>query len=112
MNWLDEIEARANAATPRPWIAYDWPEFPRRDEYKSCIRIENETTITAFCFDGKPNHDALFIAHSRTDVEKLVKALRVAIDELKKCKTDYYSSERANHTNILQEIERIGNATN
>lgn len=86
---LDEISERAEKATPGPWNGYDWPGFPRADEAGGCVRIESKTTITAFCFSGEPNHDALFIAHARQDIPALVafardakQALRlVAIDD-------------------------------
>ena len=78
---LREIRERSEAASKGPWKAYDWPEFPRRDEAERCVRIESEFTVTAFCYDGDPNHDALFIAHARTDIPALLAALELAIEQ-------------------------------
>lgn len=71
---LDEVRKMAmdalslsEKATPGPWKAYDWPGFPSVDEdSEGCVRIESKDTITAFCFNGHPNHTALFIAESRS----------------------------------------------
>jgi hypothetical protein len=72
MTRLEEIEKRLGEATSGPWFAYDWPDFPRRDEAKGCVRIESKYTITAFCFSGKPNNDALFIANAPADIRYLL----------------------------------------
>jgi hypothetical protein len=88
---LEEIKARLNAATPGPWKAYDWPSFPRSDE--NCVRIESETTITAFCFSDKPNHDALLIAHAPEDLRKLIAVVEVLSATISKhCNCREYAS--------------------
>ena len=70
MKRLDEIEARANAATPGPWEA---------DGSAHVLTAGNTATFVARCADpdgsdaGVP--DAEFIAHARTDVPALLDAL-------------------------------------
>ncbi len=104
---LEEIENRIKNATPGPWRAYDWPSFPRRDEYESCVRIENKTTIAAFCFNGKPNHDALLIAHSPQDLADLSAALRVCLEGLR-----YFDEvHRLNFTMDFEELEKKAHET-
>ena len=75
MKRLDEIEARANAATEGPWEA---------DGSAHVLTADNTPTFVARCADpggsdaGVP--DAEFIAHARTDVPALVAALRAVLE--------------------------------
>ena len=69
---LNEIEARANAATEGPWFVSDDAVWVDRGE-------GNADGITGplapWCFG-----EADFIAHARTDVPALVAALRAVLD--------------------------------
>jgi hypothetical protein len=61
---LDEIESRANAATPGPWQTKIMDGvYQIRMPFQFCEKVS----------------DLEFIAAARTDVPKLVKALRVAL---------------------------------
>lgn len=87
---LTEIEKRADAATEGPWKVVDhcYVQVPHRffgSEYTPgllwhFIDTANINKNTA-CFY---NEDAEFIAHSRTDIPFLVKALREAVSALEK----------------------------
>ncbi len=108
-SYLSEVRARLKDATPGPWNAYDWPSFPRADEAEGCVRIENKHTITAFCFSGAPNNDALLIASAPTDLAKLVEALTVAdkfLDQMLNGDGDEYDDHEA-AVKAKLEIERI-----
>ncbi|WP_430754636.1 hypothetical protein [Micrococcus luteus] len=68
MKRLNEIEARANAATEGPWEAsMDRVEHAGDSEY-------------AVAYDVAREEDAEFIAHARTDVPALVAALRAVLE--------------------------------
>lgn len=79
---LAPMRERLERATPGPWRAHDWPSFPRADEYKGCVRIEGKLEITAFCFDGKPNHTALLIANAPTDLQRLLETVECLAEGL------------------------------
>ena len=76
MKRLDEIEARANAATEGPWEA---------DGSAHVLTADNTPAFVARCADpdgsdaGVP--DAAFIAHARTDVPALVSVVRFALSQ-------------------------------
>ena len=71
---LDEIEARANAATPGPW----------RDRHQVCSEVwgqapDSQTCSMQIARIGHAQFDALnaaFIAHARTDVPALIARVR------------------------------------
>jgi hypothetical protein len=79
MSKLDEIQARADAATEGPWVATPndrivsstktWPEG---DPYDVAGMFGHKGAVV----EGCRTPDALFIAHAREDVPKLVAALR------------------------------------
>ena len=81
MNRLNEIEARANAATPGPW------EAGCNDRHVLYVTTENEE----FCAEYGPelydsqgffsDDDTEFIAHARTDVPALVSVARFALSQ-------------------------------
>lgn len=84
---LDEIEARANAATPGPWKVYEVTNCETMDEEVVSRGIEN----AAGGINGGDEYelyslaDAAFIAHAREDVPALVqlaRAQQARIDEL------------------------------
>ena len=66
-DYLDEIQARADAATDGPW-----------EHVGSYGRIVSGPVqvCRAYGDDGKATPDAPFIAHARTDIPRLVAALR------------------------------------
>ena len=79
MSRLDQIEARANAATPGPW------EAGCNDRHVLYVTTENEE----FCAEYGPelydsqgffsDDDTEFIAHARTDVPDMSAALRAVL---------------------------------
>lgn len=80
---LDEIEARANAATTGPW-SHCLDELRNRTAVHRIGSSEVNADV-AFTYrdrDGRgPGmQDAEFIAHARTDVPALVAALRALLD--------------------------------
>lgn len=66
MTTLDEIQARADAATEGPWY-----QSPLGEVY-SGLGMSNDPLVADEMF----SHDAEFIAHAREDVPKLAKAVR------------------------------------
>ena len=70
MNRLDEIEARANAATEGPW------DLIGGGEYVTPVGI-----MVAPDDGGVNGADAEFIAHARTDVPALVAVARYALSQ-------------------------------
>ena len=86
MNRLNEIEARANAATEGPW---EW-EGEAKAEWEiganSLVpsRRPDDPVLYGYGYDAsgievKTPADAEFIAHARTDVPALVAALRAVL---------------------------------
>ena len=68
MNRLNEIEARANAATEGPWDAFmDRIDHPGK-------------SVFAVAYDVGCDGDAEFIAHARTDVPDMAAALRAVLE--------------------------------
>lgn len=97
MTFLDEIEARANKATPGPWkydknfgVKCDYPS--RRDpewtDYIAKIKHNWIAQPMDFPFVGKELDNGDFIANSRTDIPKLCEALRKAVEM-----AEFYCSE-------------------
>ena len=87
MNRLNEIEARANAATEGPW---EW-EGEAKAEWElganSLVpsRRPDDPVLYGYGYDAsgievKNPADAEFIAHARTDVPALVAALRAVLE--------------------------------
>ena len=87
MNRLNEIEARANAATEGPW---EW-EGDAKAEWEiganSLVpsRRPDDPVLYGYGYDAsgievKSPADAEFIAHARTDVPALVAALRAVLE--------------------------------
>lgn len=74
MKYLDEIEARANAATDGPWVHN--PINGVHTPIGSCVATTHRHDI------GERRNDAAFIAASRTDVPALVAALRAVLVEV------------------------------
>ena len=79
MNRLNEIEARANAATPGPW------EAGCNDRHMHYVTTENEEFCQTYgpeLYDSQgffSDDDTAFIAHARTDVPDMAAALRAVL---------------------------------
>lgn len=81
MKRLDEIEARANAATEGPWEA-EW-RFTGWDVVSGKV---DDDGLPAFIASEVESEEAEFIAHARTDVPDMAAALRAVLN-LHKCRT-------------------------
>ena len=84
---LDEIEARANAATEGPWTPDEYTEVDPDGFYELSRVIAPDPDGDDWCAIGVVHTgilrpDADFIAHARTDVPALVAALRAVLDEI------------------------------
>lgn len=73
---LDEIRARAEKATPGPWV-YHWPEWKDDYVHPDYVKCGEDHPPICEVTDGVPN--ATFIAHARQDVPALEAALRIAL---------------------------------
>ena len=72
MNRLNEIEARANAATEGPWMGIRYP-----DGFLGRVIGGNGFGVAE---DFPDDADAEFIAHARTDVPDMAAALRAVLE--------------------------------
>lgn len=72
MNRLNEIEARANAATEGPWMGIRYP-----DGFLGRVIGGNGFGVAE---DFPEDADAEFIAHARADVPDMAAALRAVLD--------------------------------
>ncbi len=86
---LDEIQARVTAATPGPWEVTDANEgmheygpmwMVTNDEFHNPSGADDEPWLAVEMHVGD-KEDAEFIASARTDVPRLVSALRAVLDE-------------------------------
>lgn len=85
MKALDEMKARMNAATSGPWTTVK-PQMPqsyrnRIPKWMKVLGRNSEFELKLFaelCSVGTdPEPNAEFIAHSRTDMERLIRAVEV-----------------------------------
>ena len=82
LEWLDEIEARANAATPGPWRPVYEDAFnpaedddvDKRDAYWVAGPDYVERTYDGYSFWNKA--DAEFVAAAREDIPRLCRGVR------------------------------------
>lgn len=109
---LDEIQARADAATRGPWSIWrSGTDYPQ-----SVVANDDGLSLVAETFTG-PQHpaaDAEFIAHARTDVPALVAALRLVLNRHSEhvsapglclwCEQPYPCSERRDIMSALGEV--------
>lgn len=109
---LSEIEERANKATPGPWFANIRP-FEEGD----WTGVEFSSGGLFGLIDRGQDSDAKFVAASRTDIPKLVKALRCALEALDKYTINPEHMDKTRDewfavysSKALTEIERILNA--
>ena len=75
MNRLNEIEARANAATEGPWEGIRYPDW-----FLGRVIVSGELSVCV-AEDFPDDADAEFIAHARTDVPALVSVARYALSQ-------------------------------
>ena len=69
--WLQEIRDRADKATPGPWAAED--ANPHKPHKRFAFYIPEIMSAPSMPqYDGLTEEDAAFIAHSRTDVPRLI----------------------------------------
>lgn len=78
---LDQMQARADAATPGPWVQYAYPGESTTQYISRATGDE-----AGICqMDGRletRSADGRFIASSRTDLPRALAALRVALPKL------------------------------
>ena len=82
---LNEIEARANAATEGPWTPDEYTEVDPDGFYELARVIAPDPDGDDWCAIGVVHTgilrpDADFIAHARTDVPALVATLRAVLE--------------------------------
>ncbi|WP_265560780.1 hypothetical protein [Streptomyces hygroscopicus] len=83
---LDEIDARAKAATPGPWCTDSW-EIYQGTEYEAGAEWIGETCRGRVEGLAQDRADAAFVAAARTDVPQLVaevRRLRARVAELER----------------------------
>lgn len=126
-NYLREVDERAGKATEGPWEHRSYPsgtEFiGMRDAKGVTVNLENfnpheatggyigahMTLYNVKAFGGESESDlelekalnARFIAHSRTDVPKLIRLLRAAMEmrlQLRGCCDEFESTEKFDAT--------------
>ena len=90
---LNEIEARANAATVGPWTPDEYTEVDPDGFYELARVIAPDPDGDDWCAIGVVHTgilrpDAELIAHARTDVPALVAALRAVLEEIAKVQRD------------------------
>ena len=90
---LNEIEARANAATEGPWTPDEYTEVDPDGFYELARVIAPDPDGDDWCAIGVVHTgilrpDAEFIAHARTDVPALVAALRAVLDLHRESRND------------------------
>lgn len=84
---LQEIEERLKGTSPAPWQGFEnGPWGGQGFGVQTLWNGKNQRAFTTHENDNSEEscNDSFFIAHSRTDVPRLVKALRVAIRKLSK----------------------------
>jgi hypothetical protein len=111
---LDEIEQRANAATPGPWTTDGWEIYQGGGSSAPDLMAWAGETCRADDYDGSRN-DADFIAHARTDVPALlaeIRRLRAEVADFKEAqRLDWvHGQDRNPHTPRLCECGHSSHA--
>lgn len=68
---LDDIKARAAAATDGPWSVSDWED--------GVFTVDEETAEDGRGFLSLNESNATFIAHARTDIPDLLRVVEAAV---------------------------------
>ena len=93
---LNEIEARANAATEGPWYRYGtWPY----EIYAQSKPYGGPYVASVTGCDGHNESNAEFIARARADVPALVAALRAVLDLHRESRNDVDRTPPCEHCN-------------
>lgn len=71
---LEQIQARAAAATPGPWEAWDTGDPPAEDEARAWIVTPGSLHL-ATLYAGDPSANATFAAHAREDIPALLEEI-------------------------------------
>lgn len=100
-DWAKEIQVRTEAATPGPW---SWSKTEHDDGCTNSMGLYSERHEILWLDDEVPSlfghtNSMSFIAHSRTDIPKLLKALEIAMEALERIGRD------AEWPNVLEEEE-------
>ena len=78
---VEEIEARADAATPGPWLVTDGQYIDQYDHHPNGIRLLSEGDYDAN-YHVFSQYDVAFIAHARTDIPALCRTLRAKDEQI------------------------------
>ena len=98
MSRLNEIEARANAATEGPW---EW------DPQDGWLGTEDEVTVGWKWGTLTQEGDGQFIAHARTDVPALVAALRAVLELHAPTPSDIYPHDVCHHPHCTDPTDQM-----
>lgn len=106
---LAEIEAREKAATEGPWEAKFNGSLLTDIRSKSSRIKSHERGIALIAEGGREESgpDSAFIAHARTDIPKLRKALNKAISSMKSACYCWDDIDKCEHCEDLKEIADI-----
>lgn len=85
---LDEIQARANAATPGPWECMGETVFGTYSYIRKC---KSHWPITETARNKDHEKNGMFIAHAREDIPWLISELRSAQQEVRRLQMDQAS---------------------
>jgi hypothetical protein len=104
---LDEIQARAQAATPGPWTTDGWEIYQGAEEDSPNLLTWVGETCRADDYDGS-RRDAEFIAHARTDVPALLdelKQARAAIARVRRLCADPVHQYTVHRSDVLAALD-------
>ena len=96
MKRLDEIEARANAATEGPWELLGGGEY-----------VSGPDILVAPDDGGVTSADAEFIAHARQDVPAFVAALRAVLELHAPTPSDIYPHDVCHHPHCTDPTDQM-----
>lgn len=102
--YLSEIEERCKAATPGPWTT----RFAKSIRYVVSLFDPDRVIGRAICMSrqkARSEDDFEFIAHSRTDIETLVKMVRCARESIFLSSIACMSHLDPNATGVLNVVE-------
>jgi len=104
---LDEIERRANAATPGPWHGA-MPACVHEHDDEVCSIEAPDSTVLASCV--KREEDLQFILSARTDVPALIARVRELEAESAKRK-EAFERIRSTNTDLMMQLFDAQEAT-